>query len=136
MIKRLATAVAALTILAAPSAHADEPAELTKVEAELAKIIGDRVAGEPESCIQTVGSLSLMQIDDTALVYRRGDTIWVNYTRTPEAIDDSDYLVIERFNSMSLCRTDRVRTATRSGNFMSGIIFLDDFVPYRKTEEG
>ncbi|GAB5351769.1 hypothetical protein [Qipengyuania sp. 483] len=137
MLKRLVLTAAAIGALAAPvAAQAEDPVAPTRGEAKLAKMLEGRVAGEPERCIPTIGSRSLTQIDDTALVYRSGDTIWVNYTRTPEAIDNSDYLVIERFNSMSLCRTDQVRTVTRSGNFTSGVIFLDDFVPYRKVEEG
>lgn len=131
MFKRLALSAAAIGLLAAPAAQADEHAEMTKGEKRLAKMLEGRVAGEPERCIRTIGSRSLTKIDDTALVYKSGDTIWVNYTKTPEAIDDSDYLVIRKFSGTQLCRTDQVETFSRGGNFFSGVIFLDDFVPYR-----
>ena len=134
MFKRLALSAAAIGLLAAPAAQADEQAEMTKGEKRLAKILEGRVAGEPESCITTIGSRSLTQIDDTALVYKRGDTIWVNYTKTPDAIDDGDYLVIRKFAGSQLCKTDQVQTYSRSGDFFSGVIFLDDFVPYRKAD--
>ncbi|MBX7539427.1 hypothetical protein K3178_00235 [Qipengyuania sp. GH29] len=122
-------------MLAAPAVQADEPVELTKGEKRLAKMLDGRVAGEPESCIRTIGSRNLMTIDGTALVYRSGDTIWVNYTKRPEWIDDSDYLVIRRFSNSSLCRTDQITTYSRGGNFFSGVIFLDDFIPYRTAED-
>ena len=138
MFKRLALSAAAIGLLAAPAAHADEhegaDKEMTKGEKRLAKMLEGRVAGEPERCIRTIGSRSITQIDDTALVYKRGDTIWVNYTKTPDAIDDMDYLVIRKFSSTQLCKTDQVETYSRGGDFFSGVIFLDDFVPYRKVD--
>lgn len=136
MFKRLALATAALGLLAAPSVQAEDNAELTRGEEKLAKMLEGRVAGEPERCIRTIGARSLTSIDDTALVYKDGKTLWVNYTRTPNAIDDSDYLVIRKFDATSLCRTDQVQTYSRAGDFFSGVIFLEDFIPYRMADEG
>lgn len=138
MFKSLALSAAAVGLLAAPAVQADEHQgaenEMTKGEKRLTKMLEGRVAGEPVSCIRTVGSRSIAQIDDTALVYKRGDTIWVNYTKTPDAIDDMDYLVIRKFSTMQLCKTDQIETYNRGGDFFSGVIFLDDFVPYHKVE--
>lgn len=134
MLKRLAFATAIATLVAAPAVQADEPVEMTKGERKLAKMLEGRVAGEPERCIRTFGSRSLTKIDETALVYRDGDTIWVNYTRHPDTIDDDDILVIRRFSPTQLCRTDNITTRDRVGNFFSGVIFLDDFIPYRELE--
>lgn len=137
MLKRLVLSAAAIGALAGPVAAqtAEAPAQ-TRGEAKLAKMLEGRVAGEPERCIRTFGSKSLTQIDDTALVYKDGDTVWVNYTRSPDSIDDGDYLVIKKFDATSLCRSDQITTYSRTGNFFSGVIFLDDFVPYRKADEG
>lgn len=129
MFKPLALAAAALGLLAAP-ALAEEPTEPTRGEAKLAKMLEGRVAGEPRNCIRTLGSRNLTQIDGTALVYRDGKTIWVNYTRNPESIDDSDVMVIRRFDGSSLCRTDQIELVSRIGGFFSGALFLDDFIPY------
>jgi hypothetical protein len=135
MFKPVIAAVAALTMLAAP-AFADEPAQpaMTKGEAKLAKLLDGRVAGEPERCIRTIGSRNLQQIDGTALVYKDGKTIWVNRTRTPDAIDDGEIMVIKRFDGTSLCRTDHITLVDRLSGMFSGVIFLDDFVPYRKAD--
>ena len=137
MLKPVIAAAAALTMLSTPvmaEEHGDAP--MTKGEAKLAKMLEGRVAGEAQSCIQTFGSRNLTQIDDTALVYRDGRTIWVNRTKNPESIDDSDIMVIERFSGSTLCRTDQVRLVDRTAGMLTGIIFLDDFVPYRVPEEG
>lgn len=133
MLKHLALSAAALTLLAAPAVSADER-EPTKGEAKLAKLIEGRVAGEPQSCIRTVGSRNLTQIDGTALVYRDGRTLWVNRTRNPDSIDDNDIMLIKRFSGSQLCRTDQIQLIDRVGGFLTGILFLDDFVPYRLPE--
>lgn len=135
--KALATAIAAIGLVATPALAGDDPeTEMTKGEKKLAKILEGRVAGEPESCITTFGSGNLRIIDETALVYERGKTVWVNYTRNPKSLDDDDYMVIRKYGSGSqLCRLDNVTTRDRGGNFFSGVIFLEDFVPYRKVED-
>ena len=132
MLKPLIFAAAAAGLMAVP-AQADE-AEPTRGEAKLAKLLNGRVAGEPQNCISTTGSRSLKQIDGTALTYRDGDTVWVNYTRNPADIDDSEIMVIKRFSSTSLCRSDQIRLVDRTAGFLSGLIFLDDFVPYTKVD--
>ncbi|WP_247711196.1 hypothetical protein [Qipengyuania vesicularis] len=134
MIKRIALSAAAIGLLAAPAVQADETTEMTKGEKKLAKMLEGRVAGEPESCITTFGSRAITRIEDTALVYKSGDTLWVNYTKTPDAIDDDDYMLIRRFSGSQLCKTDQIELRDRFGNFFSGVIFLDDFVPYRLAE--
>ncbi|WP_234030247.1 hypothetical protein [Erythrobacter mangrovi] len=135
MLKPLIAATAALTLLAAPAlADEHEQAEMTKGEAKLAKLLEGRVAGEPTNCIRTFGSRNITQIDGTALVYKDGKTIWVNRTRTPDAIDDSEIMVIKRFDGTNLCRTDHITLVDRLSGSFSGIIILDDFVPYRMPE--
>ena len=58
----------------------------------------------------------------------------MNYTKTPDAIDNRDYMVIRKFSGSQLCRTDNITLRDRFSNMFSGIIFLDDFVPYRLPE--
>jgi len=133
MFKHIALATAAFGMLSSP-VLADENAQMTRGEEKLAKLLDGRVAGEPQSCIRTLGSRNLSQIDGTALTYRDGDTVWVNYTRNPADIDDSEIMVIKRFSSTSLCRSDQIRLVDRIAGFLSGLIFLDDFVPYTKVD--
>lgn len=134
MLKPFALAAATVGLIAMPL-RAEEPGELTRGEAELAKLLEGRVAGEPKRCINTFGSRTLHQIDGTALTYRDGDTVWVNYTRNPESIDDSDIMVIRRFSGSTLCRTDHINLVERTGGFLTGVLFLGDFVPYTKVDD-
>ena len=137
-LKTTAIAAAALALFAAPIAQAQDAdnaqPEMTKGEARLAEMLEGRVAGEPESCIRTFPSQSFTVIDRTALVYRAGDTLWVNTTSNPDSIDDDDILVIDRWSGTNLCRTDQITLRDRAGGFFSGVLMLENFVPYREVE--
>ena len=123
----LAVIAAAAGLVAAPL-NAARPSG----EERLAKLIEGRVAGEAKSCINTMGNRNLTVIDKTAIVYKDGKRVWVNRTAHPEQIDEDDILVIRKFSPSSLCRTDVITLADRSSGIFSGVLFLDDFVPYEK----
>jgi hypothetical protein len=131
---------ASLALLAAPTLAQDgeradeEQTEQTKGEKELAKLLEGRVAGEPTSCIRTPPNDRVRVIDDTAIVYGRGKTIYVNRTSRPSDIDDRDTMVISRFSGSQLCKTDTVTTIDRGSQMFSGVIFLSEFVPYTRVE--
>lgn len=131
-------AIAACGLMASTAlaeTHEGETTEITKGEAKLAKMLEGREAGEPQDCINTFSTGNLQVIDGTALVYEQGKTLWVNRTRNPDSLDDSDYLVIKKFGSAhQLCRLDNVTTRDRGSHFFSGVVMLSDFVPYRKAE--
>ncbi|OBX19342.1 hypothetical protein A9995_06095 [Erythrobacter sp. QSSC1-22B] len=124
----LAAASAALTLMAAPATAEERP----RGEAKLAQMLEGRVAGEPERCIRLMGSDPLTIIDGAALVAKRGDTIWVNRTANPDSLDDDDRMTIRKTSASQLCRLDQITTSSRAGNFFTGVIFLEDFVPYRR----
>ncbi|MDD3798431.1 MAG: hypothetical protein PHE36_04545 [Novosphingobium sp.] len=105
-----------------------------KGEARLQKMLEGRVAGEPQSCITTLGPDRLQVIDGTAVVYDGGKTIYVARPSSPDQLSRDDILVIERHSGSQLCNTDIIRTMDRSAGFMTGVVFLDRFVPYTKVE--
>lgn len=113
-------------------AAAVEP--LSKGEQRLAKLLEGRVAGEPVRCIRTLPSQRFETIDRTAYVYGSGDTIYVQRTRDPEAIDDNDALVSRRFNASALCRLDVMTTVDPVLGFFTGAVFFEDFVPYTRVK--
>ena len=129
-----------LGLLAVPaSANQDDQTEDTSVEQtegekELAKLLEGREAGEPRSCIHTRPNERMRVIDDTAIVFGSGKTIYVNRTAHPEDIDDRDTMVIRRFSGSQLCRQDIITTIDRGSHMFTGNIFLSDFVPYTRVE--
>jgi hypothetical protein len=129
----IAAAVLALAGTAAHSADKTvKPDKRTeKNEAALAKRLEGRTAGEPVSCIPLVQSNRLEVIEGVALVYDSGDTLYVSRPTDPETLNRDDIMVIDRRGSQ-LCDTDVVRTVDRNGGYMTGVIFLKKFVPYKK----
>ena len=125
----LACAMASLAISTTASA-ADDTAP-SKGEARLTKMLEGRVAGKPQSCIPAMLSDRLKIIDKTAVVYDAGKTIYVARPQDPQSLDTDDILVIKRFGSQ-LCKQDIIHTIDRVSGFMTGVVFLGDFVPYTK----
>ena len=70
-------------------------------------------------------------IDKVALVYGRGDTIWVNRPDNAKSLDDDEILVTKTSGSQ-LCKLDIVQTMDRSAHFITGFVSLTDFVPYKR----
>lgn len=115
-------------------AKVDTAAPATKGEKRLAKLLEGRVAGAPVSCIRTLPREQLRIISGTAYVYGSGNTIYVQRTRDPEQIDDSDTLVTNRFSATQLCRLDTMTTIDRFTGIFTGAVFFEDFVPYTRAK--
>ena len=128
----LATAIASSLAVVAVSGCATSTigASPERGEARLAEMLAGRTAGEPQSCISAFAANRLTVIDETAVVYDAGDTIYVARPDNPRSLDSQDVLVIERTGGQ-LCKQDFVRTVDRTLGFTTGVVFLDDFVPYR-----
>lgn len=122
-----------LAIVAAAAGLVAAPVEAARKSGEerLAKMLEGRTAGEPRSCVFTSPTANLTVLDKTAIVYKAGGKLWVNRTANPADIDEDDILIIRRTGS-SLCDTDTITLADRHSGMFSGVLFLEDFVPYEK----
>ncbi|MEO1220165.1 MAG: hypothetical protein AAFY42_02275 [Pseudomonadota bacterium] len=131
--------IAALALLSgapATAQEADEPdKEMTKGEEKLSRLLEGRVAGEPQDCVRDFANNRVMTIDETAIVYGRGRTIYVQRTRSPERIDRDDILVVRRFGGTQICRMDFINTVDRYSGFFTGGIQFDKFIPYTRVDE-
>lgn len=127
----LAAVGLAISAPAAPAFAKQTVAE--RGEAKLAKMLEGRVAGEPVKCISAFNGSNIEVIDETALVYRTGSTVYVARPTDPRMLGRNDILVTERFGSQ-LCSNDTMRTVDQSGGFFTGVVFLSDFVPYTKAD--
>ena len=122
--------VAGCFLLAAASAQA-APADR---EAELARALEGRVAGEPVDCIDLYRVRSSRVIPDTAIVYRAGGTLYVNRPRSgAESLNRWDTLVT-RTPTPRLCSVDPVQVVDMHSGMMTGLVMLGDFVPYRRVD--
>ncbi len=127
----LIAAAGACTLLAAP-ALAGEASE--RGEAELAELLEGRVAGEPVRCLHSSQRDSLTVIDDTAFVFRDGDTLYVNRPSGARFLSWSDIPVFKPFGSQ-YCALDHVEMRDRSSLINGPVLTLSEFVPYRRVED-
>ena len=127
--KRLAIAIAATAaLLGTPALHAKER---LSGEAQLAKLLEGRVAGEPVNCLPLSANNDVRIIAKTAIVYGRGDTVWVNQPTNATALDPDDILV-RKSQTPRVCNLDTIQLLDRSSKFYTGFVGLNQFVPYRK----
>ena len=124
-------AAALLLVAGATALAADKQSRAEKNEARLAKLLEGRVAGEPVSCIPAFQTNELEVIEGVAMVYGRGETLYVGRPSNPQSLRWDDVVVINRSGGQ-LCNTDIIRTVDRMSGFTTGAVFLDKFVPYKK----
>jgi hypothetical protein len=120
---------AALVLTGATAATARSAEEN---EARLARMLEGRTAGEPVSCIAALNSNRIEVIENVAIVYDAGETIYVARPSNPKSLGRNDVVVIERFGGQ-LCANDVIRTVDRYQGYTTGAVFLDEFVPYRRS---
>jgi hypothetical protein len=101
-------------------------------EAELARALQGRVAGEPVSCIDLHRVHSSRIINNTAILYDTGSVIYVNRPANgADSLTQWDTMVT-RTPSTQLCNVDTVTMVDRTSQSFQGVVFLGDFVPYRR----
>jgi len=105
-------------------------------EAELARALQGRVAGEPVNCIDLHRIQSSRIINDTAILYDAGSVLYVNRPRNgADELDRRDTMVTRTMLSR-LCDIDVVTMVEPGSGTMTGIVFLGEFVPYRRVRTG
>jgi hypothetical protein len=131
MKKTLLILAAAAAAFAPAQARSPDP---DKGERKLAQALEGRVAGEPVDCIDLHRIRSSRIIDRTAIVYDAGGTLYVNRPRSgARSLRDWDVMVTKPFGSR-LCSVDTVQMYSPGSNMLGGIVFLGDFVPYKRVE--
>jgi hypothetical protein len=131
--RKLLPFIAASLLLGAFAAQAAEPVDR---EAELARALRGRVAGEPVDCIDLHRVRSSRIITDTAIIYDAGGVVYVNRPRNgADELNQWDAMVT-RTPTTRLCSVDVVRMVDQGTQTMTGVVFLGDFVPYRRVRTG
>lgn len=132
---RLTTALLLCGSLLASAPAQSEPRE-SRAEAKLAHSLEGRTAGEPVDCLNLRDIRSSRIIDRTAILYETGGgTLYVNRPRAgAESLDGWDVLVT-RTHGSRLCSIDVVQLYDRGARMQTGVVFLSEFVPYRKIRE-
>ncbi|HEX8214191.1 MAG TPA: hypothetical protein VF582_01830 [Allosphingosinicella sp.] len=128
MRKSVSLLVGAILAAAVPAAAAEKLAP----EAQLARAVEGRVAGAPVHCISLRPTQSSEVITNSAIIYQSGSTLYVNRPRSgAQSLDDQDILLTRTFSSQ-LCSGDVVEVIDGSSGMMRGLVFLGEFVPYKR----
>ena len=114
--------------IAVPAVAAHENAD---GEAKLAKILKDRTAGKPVQCLNRFQRENMQVVDRTALVFRDGDTLYVNRPDGVGFLTWSDIPVFRIWGS-DLCSKDMARLRDRSTGMSGATMVMGEFVPYRR----
>ena len=115
-----------LLLLGACTATVDSASE--RLERELA----GRSAGPAEACIPRTETRSLEVVDESTLVYRSGDRIWVNRLESNcPGLGPLSTLIIEP-SGPRYCRGDRFSGLEPGTAFPGPACLLGEFVPYRR----
>lgn len=121
-----AAAAAGLLVAGAALAAPNSPAE------RLAKALEGRTAGAPVNCIMLRNIQSSQIIDDTAILYRVGRTLYVNKPTSGANFLDSTDIMVTDTRTPQLCSVDIVRLVDQGSRMMGGTVGLGQFVPYDK----
>ena len=126
--KLLPLLIAGIALAAGPA----QARERLSPEAELARALEGRVAGEPVNCINLRSVRGSSVIRGTALLYDAGGVIYVNRPRAgADQLDDWSTQVSRPFGNR-LCSIDPVQLIDLTTGSFRGVVFLDEFVPYRR----
>ncbi|NCP11629.1 MAG: hypothetical protein GW859_06695 [Sphingomonadales bacterium] len=118
-----------------PTAVDSEAAPLdARALATLDRQLGDKVAGEPRSCIALSVANRPIAVSDTIVLYRvSGRLVYRNDLRSScrGLADGSDIVVTRPFGSQ-LCDGDTLQLVDNATGAPTGGCTLGPFVPYRK----
>lgn len=122
--------VSAATVALLATAGQAKTTRAERSEARLSRMIEGRTAGEPLRCIAAIRSRDLEVLEYVGVVYDAGDTIYVARARDPKMLAADETPIFDR-NTSQLCTSDISRTVDLHSG-MTGVVFLEDFVPYTK----
>ena len=131
---KMILALALLPLAACTTSTADRPPQFTaREEKELARLLTDKVPGEPLTCITAFNSSELRALGDDTLIYRVNKNLVYRNTLQGgcSGLSRGDTLVMNRTSSSQYCRGDIARVVNLPSGMMTGSCVLGEFVPYR-----
>jgi hypothetical protein len=131
----LALPALSLALLSACGEVDSTPQPLTEKQVTLLdRELGNKVAGQPVSCISDFNGTDLVRVSDNILLYRvSSNLVYKNTLRSScrGLARDDDIIVSEQFGSQK-CRGDVLKLVDRTSGIPGGFCTLGEFVPYRK----
>jgi hypothetical protein len=129
------TIISTLLIGAAMAASPSMAAGRDSPDVQMQKLLANRTAGAPVSCISLTRARSSEVVPGRAIVYRDGGTLYVNQPQSGADSLDGDSILVTRSIGSQLCRGEAVNLIDRGSRIQRGFVLLGDFVPYRKNKQ-
>ena len=101
-------------------------------EKELARWLGGRVAGKPQTCLPSFRSQDMIVIDERTILFRDGaNRVWRNDVNGPcSGLGRPGYALLTKQFGTGLCRGEIAQVVDTLNGFTVGTCSLGDFVPY------
>ncbi len=133
------SAALAAAFLPGACAPVPEPAltesQQAQLAAELADVLGDRVAGKPQNCIGTTSLGSSVPVGDRIIVYARGSVRYRNDLRSAcPGLGRNDDILVTELHGTQLCDGDLVQQVDRFSGIQGPSCRLGKFTPYSKAD--
>lgn len=131
MVARIFSLVFASAVLTVTSPASAETSE--EGEAELGELLQGRIATGEVDCLSRMERRNMRIIENTAIVFEAGDTIYVNRPEGARFLGWNDIPVFKIWGG-DLCRNDHVVLADRSSGIPGPNLQLNAFKAYSRPE--
>ena len=101
-------------------------------EARLAEEVDGRLAGAAVKCVDVGFTRDVRIVDDVAILYDQGRTIYVNRPLVGRGILDDSHVIVSKPLFSRLCKGDILQMRDSVSGMPVGSVRLEEFVPYRR----
>lgn len=118
---------------AAPPPPPPLAALTTQQQAELNRLIGDKVAGTPQSCLPSYRAEDMRAINDRTIVFRDSPgRAWVMHPQDECNLisGPGPYALVTRTPTTQLCRGEIAQVVDTVSGATVGSCVIGDFIPY------
>ena len=134
-IMRIVSILLAGGILASCAAVPPQPMRTADRQQQYNRLLGDKVAGPPQSCLQSYNQNDLSIIDGRTLIYRAspGRAYLVNLTPGCEQISTGGYALVTRsFGGLGMCQGDIAQVSDVLNRQLAGSCTVASIIPYNR----
>lgn len=126
--------VTGVALVACTTTAAEPPTRTAKSQAEYQRLVADKVAGAPLSCLPSYRQNDMVVIDERTIAFRDGRArVYVNHMQGAcNNLGGTYALVTKTFGSSQLCRGDIGQVVDLTNHFTVGSCVFGDFIPYTR----
>ena len=105
-----------------------------KQQTRFNQLLGDKVAGPPQSCIPNWRAYDMVTIDDSTLIFRESPgRVWLQKPQNPcNLLSAGPYALVTRNSTGQLCRGDIAQVVDTMSGANVGSCVMGHFIPYAR----